>query len=51
MKQAPTHSADPALPVAPEFVLPIHGFTGTPEEIARNKASITGQYLKPYLKR
>ena len=35
MKQAPTHSADPALPVAPEFVLPIHGFTGTPEEIER----------------
>jgi len=25
--------------------------TGTPEEVARNKASITGQYLKPYLKR
>jgi excinuclease ABC subunit A len=24
---------------------------GTPEEVARNKASITGQYLKPYLKR
>jgi uncharacterized oligopeptide transporter (OPT) family protein len=35
VKQAPTHSADPALPVAPEFVLPIHGFTGTPEEIER----------------
>jgi len=24
--------------------------TGTPEEVARNKASVTGQYLKPYLK-
>ena len=24
--------------------------TGTPEEIARDKASVTGRYLKPYLK-
>jgi excinuclease ABC subunit A len=24
---------------------------GTPEEVARNKGSITGQYLKPYLKK
>jgi excinuclease ABC subunit A len=24
--------------------------TGTPEEIAANKASYTGKYLKPYLK-
>ena len=23
---------------------------GTPEEVSRNKASVTGQYLKPYLK-
>jgi excinuclease ABC subunit A len=24
--------------------------TGTPEEVARNKASVTGQFLRPYLK-
>ena len=24
--------------------------TGTPEELARNRKSITGQFLKPYLK-
>jgi excinuclease ABC subunit A len=23
---------------------------GTPEQVARNKASVTGAYLKPYLK-